>query len=246
MSDNFLLEGERYDDLERNGLRLIQHPEVFCFGMDAVLLSHFAEVHTGERAVDLGCGNGIIPILLSAITNGDHFTGIEIQERLSDMALRSVRANGLTERVSIVNADLKDAADHFGAASFDVVTSNPPYMIGGHGLTGTNSAKMIARHEIMCDLNDIITTTAKLLKPKGRCYYVHRPFRLVELLSGMHTAGIEPKRLRLVYPFVDKEPNMVLIEGIRGGKARLTVEKPLIVYEKPGEYTAEILELYGF
>ena len=179
-----LADGERLDDLERNGLRLIQHKDVFCFGMDAVLLAHFAEVRPGERAIDLGCGNGIIPVLLSALSDGAHFTGIEIQDRLADMASRSVRLNGLEEKVSIVCADLKDAATRFQAASFDVVTSNPPYMIGGHGLTGANDAKMIARHEILCDLNDVLKQTAKLLKPKGRCYFVHRPFRLVELLAG--------------------------------------------------------------
>ena len=241
-----LLEGERIDDLERNGLRLIQHKDVFCFGMDAVLLSHFAKVHQNEVTIDLGCGNGIIPVLLSALTEGAHFTGIEIQKRLADMAKRSVRLNGLEEKITVMEGDIRDAAAAFGAASFDVVTSNPPYMIGGHGLTGANDAKMIARHEILCDLNDILSQTAKLLKPKGRCYFVHRPFRLVELLSGMHAYGIEPKRMRLVYPFIDKEPNMVLVEGVRGGNPRLAVEKPLIVYDKSGEYTEEIRRDYGF
>ena len=246
MSEALLLEGERIDDLERNGLCLIQHPEVFCFGMDAVLLSHFAEVREGERAIDLGSGNGIIPILLSAVSEGKHFTGLEIQPRLCDMFERSIRLNGLEDRVSVVCGDIREAVTQFGAAVFDVVTSNPPYMIGGHGLTGKNEAKMIARHEILCEMDDILRQTAKLLKPKGRCYFVHRPFRLTELLSGMHAYGIEPKRMRLVYPFVDREPNMVLLEGIRGGRSRLTVEKPLIVYEEQGKYTKEILETYGF
>ncbi|MBQ7677862.1 MAG: tRNA1(Val) (adenine(37)-N6)-methyltransferase [Lachnospiraceae bacterium] len=246
MSEEILREGERLDDLERNGLRLIQHPDVFCFGMDAVLLSHFTEVREGECAIDLGSGNGIIPILLSALSAGTHFTGLEIQTKICDMFERSIRLNHLENRVSAVCGDIRGAAAQFGAASFDVVTSNPPYMIGGHGLTGKNEAKMIARHEILCDLNDILQQTAKLLKPKGRCYFVHRPFRLTEILSGMHVCGIEPKRMRLVYPFVDKEPNMVLIEGMRGGKSRLSIEKPLIVYERQGEYTQEILETYGF
>ncbi len=246
MVENLLLEGERYDDLERNGLKLIQHPDVFCFGMDAVLLSHFADVHKNEEAVDLGSGNGIIPILLSALTEGKHFTGIEIQERLYDMGCRSIRSNGIGNRVTMVHADLKEAVGRFGAGSFDIVTSNPPYMIGGHGLTGGNDAKMIARHEIECTLDDVLSVASKLLRPRGRCYFIHRPFRLVEILSGMHDKGIEPKRMRLVYPFVNKEPNMVLIEGVRGGKARLEVEKPLIVYARQGVYTDEIQNLYGF
>lgn len=246
MGETILREGERLDDLERNGLQLIQHPDVFCFGMDAVLLSHFAEVREGEHAIDLGSGNGIIPILLSALSKGDHFTGLEIQPQLCDMFERSIRLNGLQYLVSAVCGDIRAAADRFGAASFDVVTSNPPYMIGGHGLTGSNEAKMIARHEILCDLDDVLRQTSKILKPKGRCYFVHRPFRLTEILSGMHGYGIEPKRMRLVYPFIDREPNMVLIEGLRGGRSRLTVERPLIVYERQGKYTKEILELYGF
>ena len=160
------------------------------------------------------------------------------------MARRSVSFNGLNDKIEIVTGDLKDASKIFGASSFDVVTSNPPYMIGGHGLKNPDDAKMIARHEVLMELEDLIRETAKLLKPQGRCYFVHRPFRLVEILSLMHEYKIEPKRMRLVYPYVDKEPNMVLIEGVRGGKPRLTVEKPLIVYENKNVYTEEVKNLY--
>lgn len=245
-SEVLIKETERIDDLERNGLRLIQDPSKFCFGMDAVLLAHFSTVRKNECALDLGCGNGIIPILLSGISEGKHFCGLEIQPEVADMAERSVLLNQISHKVEIICGDIKDASERFGASSFDVVTSNPPYMIGGHGLVGNNDAKMIARHEILCTLDDVIRETAKLLKPKGRCYFVHRPFRLVEILSGMHAHGIEPKRMRLVYPFIDKEPNMVLVEGIRGGSPRLTVEKPLIVYAAEGVYTKEILDWYAF
>ena len=162
------------------------------------------------------------------------------------MASRSVAYNGLQDKISIVTGDLKDAAKLFGASSFDVVTSNPPYMTKDHGLINSGDAKTIARHEIFCNLEDLISSTAKLLKPGGRCYFVHRPFRLVEILSLMSQYKIEPKRMQLVYPYVDKEPNMVLIEGLRGGKSRLTVEMPLIVYEKPGVYMPEIYDIYGY
>lgn len=246
MEQDILLPGERLDDLQRNGYKIIQNPEKFCFGMDAVLLSGFAKVKSGENMIDLGTGTGIIPILLEAKSKGEHFTGLEIQPESADMASRSVAYNGLQDKISIVTGDLKDAAKLFGASSFDVVTSNPPYMTKDHGLINSGDAKTIARHEIFCNLEDLISSTAKLLKPGGRCYFVHRPFRLVEILSLMSQYKIEPKRMQLVYPYVDKEPNMVLIEGLRGGKSRLTVEKPLIVYEKPGVYMPEIYDIYGY
>ena len=241
-----LQDGERLDELHRNGYFIIQNPEKFCFGMDAVLLSGFARVKAGERAIDLGTGNGIIPILLEAKTEGAHFTGLEIQAENVDMALRSVAYNRLEDKISIVQGDIKDASQRFGASSFHVVTSNPPYMTGSHGLTNPNTAKAIARHEILCTLEDVIREAAKLLMPRGRFYMVHRPFRLAEIMCLMSRYGIEPKRMKLVYPFVDKEPNMVLLEGLRGGNPRITVEKPLIVYEKPGVYTREIYDIYGY
>jgi len=237
---------ERLDELHRNGYRIIQDPERFCFGMDAVLLSGFARVKPGERALDLGTGTGIIPILLEAKTDGEHFTGLEIQPESADMAARSVAYNHLEEKIDIVIGNIKDASGIFGASSFDVITTNPPYMIGKHGIKNDADAKTIARHEILCDLDDILRESAKILRPGGRFYMVHRPFRLAEIFSKMVAYRIEPKRMKLVYPYVDKEPNMVLIEGRRGGRSRLTVEKPLIVYQEPGVYTGEIYEIYGY
>ena len=241
-----LLPGERIDELQRNGYRIIQNPERFCFGMDAVLLSGFARAKKQERCLDLGCGNGIIPILMEAKTEGKHFTGLEIQPESADMARRSVALNGLQDRIDIVEGDIKDASKIFGASSFHVVTTNPPYMTAQHGLTNLYEAKTIARHEVLCNLEDIIRERARLLMPGGRFYMVHRPFRLAEIISLMVQYRMEPKRMRLVYPYVDREPNMVLIEGLRGGKSRMTVEKPLIVYKEPGKYTDEIYDVYGY
>ena len=237
--------GERLDDLQLKGYEIIQHPGRFCFGMDAVLLSAFARVKTGECVLDLGTGTGILPILLAGKTNGKHFTGLEIQPESAEMANRSVLHNELQERVSIVEGDIKEASSIFGVDSFDVVTTNPPYMIGGHGLANPESAKAIARHEVLCTLDDILRESARVLKTNGKFFMVHRPFRLAEILNGMSQVGIEPKRMRLVYPHIDKEPNMVLVEGIRGAKPRMTVEPPLIVYEKDGSYTEELLKCYG-
>ena len=241
-----LLPGERIDELQRNGYRIIQNPERFCFGMDAVLLSGFARAKKQERCLDLGCGNGIIPILMEAKTEGKHFTGLEIQPESADMAKRSVALNGLQDRIDIVEGDIKDASKIFGASSFHVVTTNPPYMTAQHGLTNVYEAKTIARHEVLCNLEDIIRESARLLMPGGRFYMVHRPFRLAEIISLMVQYRMEPKRMRLVYPYVDREPNMVLIEGLRGGKSRMTVEKPSIVYKEPGKYTDEIYDVYGY
>ncbi len=246
MIQNKLLQGERIDELQRNGYQIIQHPKRFCFGMDAVLLSGFVNVKAGECVLDLGTGTGIIPILLEAKTQGSHFTGLEIQPESADMARRSVALNHLEPKIDIVTGDIKDASKRFGASSFTVVTTNPPYMIGKHGLENTQNEKTIARHEILCTLEDILRESAKILPPKGRFYMVHRPFRLSEIMCKMTAYGIEPKRMKLVYPYADREPNMVLIEGLRGGRPRLTVEKPLIVYQENGKYTDEIYEIYGY
>ncbi|WP_026519987.1 tRNA1(Val) (adenine(37)-N6)-methyltransferase [Butyrivibrio sp. FCS006] len=241
-----LKEGERLDDLQRNGYKIIQSPEKFCFGMDAVLLSGFASAPEGGRVLDLGTGTGIIPILMAAKTDAKELIGLEIQEESADMAQRSVIYNDLQDRVRIVQGDIKEAGQLFDAASFDVVTSNPPYMIGGHGLKNPEGPKAIARHEVLCDLEDVIRAAARCLKSGGKFYMVHRPFRLAEIMVLMHEYKVEPKRMQLVYPYADKEPNMVLIEGARGGRSRLTVEKPLIIYEAPGKYTSEIYDIYGY
>ena len=237
---------ERIDDLQRNNYKIIQDPERFCFGMDAVLLSGFAKAKEGDRVIDLGTGTGIIPILMEAKTKASDFTGLEIQPESADMAQRSVELNHLESKIRIVTGDIKEASSLFGAATFDVVTSNPPYMTEHHGITNEKSPKAIARHELLCTLEDVISQAARLLRPGGSFYMVHRPFRLVDIMVLMREYHLEPKRIKLVYPYIDKEPNMVLIEGLRGGRPRLTVERPLIVYQSPGVYTDEIYDIYGY
>ena len=244
--NNLVHENERLDELHRNGYYIIQDPARFCFGMDAVLLSGFARARRGEHVLDLGTGTGIIPILMEAKTEAEDFTALEIQEESADMARRSVLYNHLEEKIRVVTGDIKDASGIFGASSFDIITTNPPYMIGQHGITNPDAPKAIARHEILCTLDDVVRNAATLLKPGGNFCMVHRPFRLAEIISVMTKYKLEPKRMRLVYPFIDKEPNMVLIEGCRGGKPRMTVEKPLIVYKEQGKYTDEIYEVYGY
>lgn len=237
--------GERLDDLQIKGYKIFQHPGRFCFGMDASLLSSFAKVKKGERVLDLGTGTGVLPILLEAKNEGAYYAGLEIQEESVCMARRSVRYNKLSHKIEIISGDIKEASVLFGASSFDVITVNPPYMINEHGIRNAEDALHIARHEALCTLDDVLRESAAILKPKGRFYMVHRPFRLPEILAKMIGCGIEPKRMRLVYPYVNKEPNMVLVEGSRGGRPRMRVEPPLIVYEESGRYTEEILRLYG-
>ena len=226
--------GERLDDLQLGGLELIQNPGKFCFGVDAVFLSDFAMVKPGETVLDMGTGNGIIPILLSAKTKGKKFTGLEIQAETAEMARRSVLYNHLEDRVEIVTGDIKEAADIFKPAFFDVITTNPPYMLAEHGLRNTDDAKAAARHEVLCSLDDILRESMRLLQDKGRFYMIHRPFRLTEILIKMNHYKIEPKRIQFIHPYIDKEPAMVLVEGVRGAKPRVTVEPPIIIYGKSG------------
>ena len=239
-----LLEGERIDDLERDGYKIIQNSKKFCFGMDAVLLSGFANVKKDEVVLDLGTGTGVIPILLEAKTEGKHFCALEIQDESADMARRSVELNCLQDKIEIVNGDIKEASKIFGRASFDVVTTNPPYMNDNHGLKNPDMPKAIARHEVLCSLEDVVREASYVLKERGRFYMVHRPHRMVEIINIMTKYKLEPKRIRMVHPYADKEANMILIEGLKGGNGFLKVEKPLIVYKEINVYTEDILKTY--
>jgi len=239
-----ILENERLDELHRKGYKIIQDPNRFCFGMDAVLLSAFANVRKKERVLDIGTGTGIIPILMEARYGGDYYVGIEIQEDVADMAIRSVKYNNLEDRIVIDNADVKDALKLYGSGFFDVITTNPPYMTVDKGIVNPNDTKALSRHELSVKLEDIVSISSKLLKNKGRFYMIHRPARLVEIMNVMRKYNLEIKRIRMVHPYIDKEANMVLIEAMHDGKPFLKVENPLIVYEKSGEYAKEVMDIY--
>lgn len=235
-----LKENERIDDLQRDGYRIISNAGYFCFGIDAVILAAFAGTKKNDNAIDLGTGNGIIPILMDARYRNARITGLEIQEYNVDMANRSIALNDIADRVSVVQGDIKEASAIFGCGKYDVVTSNPPYMNDNHGLKNPDMHKAIARHEVLCTLDDVTREASKLLKEGGHFYMIHRPHRLVEIFDRLKAYKLEPKRMRLVYPFADKEANMVLIEAIKGARPMLKVESPLIVYDAPGEYTEEM------
>ena len=236
---------EKVEDLGLKGYKIIQNKDGFCFGSDAVLLARFIKLKKGARVLDMCTGTGIIPVLLWGICELSGIDAVEIVPEVSDMAKRTMELNSLQDKIRVHNEDLKNCKKLFGAHSFDAVTCNPPYMNEGGGLVNPKDKLAIARHEICCSLDDVVRCAKEVLKPCGKLFMVHRADRLCDVITTFRKYKIEPKRMRLVYPFVDKEPNMVLIEGYKGGKSRLTIEKPLIVYKETGIYTDEILEIYG-
>lgn len=236
---------ERIDDLQCKGYSIIQNPQMFCFGMDAVLLSDFTTGNSTSKVIDLGTGTGIIPILMKARNKGTHFTGLEIQPESVDMAKRSVILNEFQDEIDIVCGDIKKVNEVFEQASFDVVTSNPPYISQNHGLENELTHKNIARHEILLNLEDVIKAGKYLLKVGGYFSMVHKPFRTVEIIKLMTANQLEPKRICYVQPYMDKEPNMVLIEARKGGNTGISVEPALVVYNEDGSYTKELLKRYN-
>lgn len=237
-------EDERIDDLQCKGYKIIQKPQGFCFGMDAVLLSSFAKVKKNQKVMDLCTGSGVIPILLAGKTQAEEIHGLEIQEDYADMANRSVKMNELEQRITIQCGDVKDIKNLYGTMSFSVVTVNPPYMTENHGLQNIYEPKTIARHEVLLALEDVVRAGSYLLHQSGSFNMIHKPFRLAEIIRIMKEYHLEPKRIRFVHPYIDKEPTMVLIEGIKGGKERVTIEPPLIVYKDKNVYTDEIYDIY--
>lgn len=239
-----LLENERLDDLHRKGYQIIQNTKMFCFGMDAVLLTAFAKVSNEDQVLDLGSGNGVIPLLMQGRYEPQSVIGLEIQEANVDMSRRSIQWNKVEDQVQIIHGDIKEAETLLPLSSFDVVTCNPPYMDAGKGLRNELSAKTIARHEVLCTLEDVIRSASKLTTVGGRFYLVHRPHRLVDIMTLLRTYKMEPKRIRMVHPDIESEANMVLIESVRHGKPFLKMEKPLIIYKEPNTYTDEVKMLY--
>lgn len=248
MDKTLVREYERLDDLQtKTNLHLIQNPEWFCFGVDAVLLADFASttVKLHAKVLDLCSGNGIIPLLLTEKSGADFITGLEIQEQVAEMACRSVVLNGLEEKIEMKCGDLKNAEDIFGRESFDNITCNPPYKENNGGLKNASDTVTIARHEIFCTLEDIISQSASCLKPYGKLCLIHRPERLADIICLMRAARLEPKRLRFVHPSPSKTATMILIEGAKYGKPKLFLEPPLYVYNENGEYSDEINRIYG-
>lgn len=235
---------ERVDDLQIDGLKIIQNPNGFCFGIDAVLVSNFARVKKGSKVVDLGTGTGIIPLLISAKSKDTKISAFEIQSDVADMARRSVAMNGLEDRIEVIEDNINNALEHLGKHSADVVISNPPYMASGVGEVNPSDYKAISRHEIHCTLEDIIRTANELLRGSGQFFMVHRPNRLVDILTLCRKYKLEPKRIRFVHPFADKSPNIVLIHATKDGRPDVKILEPLVVRNEDRTYTEEIYEIY--
>lgn len=237
--------GERIDDLQIKDLKIIQNPSWFCFGIDAVLLSDFANVRKKEKVVDLGTGTGIIPLLIYAKYSPIEIVGIEIIEEVADMARRSVALNNLDEKIKIYNMDIKNCFDYIGINKYDVVVSNPPYKKADTGLINPKDKKAISRHEILINLEELIYSASRLLKGGGRFYMIHRPERLNEIILLLNKYKLVPKRLRFIHSHTSKSPRMVLVESSKSGGEFLKIEPPLFVYNDDGSYTDEILKIYG-
>lgn len=236
---------ESIDDLQLNGLQLIQKEQGFRFGVDAVLLSHFANVKKKHRVIDLCTGTGIVSFLVYGKYKPQEVIGLEIQDDMVEMANRSSKLNDTSDIVKFVQGDLKDKALLDSLGRFDVVTVNPPYKLNNAGILNPNDKLAIARHEIMCNLEDVIVSARRLLKDNGRMFIVHRPERLADIFGLMRKYKIEPKRVRLVQPNTKKAPNIVLVEGQRDGGAFLKWEETLYVYDDNGNYSEEINRIYG-
>lgn len=239
-----LRENERIDDLQINDLKIIQQKDGFCFGIDAVLLSNFVTVKKGHIGADLGTGTGIIPILVAGKSEVSNIKAIEIQEEVAEMAKRSIELNSMEKRVEVLNINLKDALNHIEINSLNFVTSNPPYM-HGNGLINENEKKKISRHEIHCNLDDVIRVASRLLMHNGSFFMVHRPTRLCDILTIGRKYKLEPKIVRFVHPKPSKAPNLILVKFVKGAKPELKILDPLYVYKEDGTYDDEITRTYS-
>lgn len=238
-------ENEQIDDLQINGLRIIQDKTRFRFGTDAVLLSSYAKIKEGAKCVDLGTGTGILPLLLSAKSPAAGITGIEIQEDQYEIAVRNVEMNNLGHKVGMIHGDIRNIREIFPAGVFDNAVSNPPYMKRGSGIKNSDSNIAAARHEILCDMDDIASAASYLLKDRGIFSLVHRPHRLADIVHSLRAHRLEPKRMRFVFPYSDSPPNLVLISAQKNAGSFLKVEKPLTIRNGDGSYTREIYDIYG-
>ena len=242
--EQLVLPDETVDDLQ-NGFSIIQKKHSFRFGVDAVLLSDFADIKHKHSVIDLGTGTGIIPILIYSRKRPVEITAVEIQKDMADMAVRSIRLNGLEKIIKVLCMDIKDAPTLLGKSRYDCVVTNPPYMKKECGINNPSETKAIARFEILCSLEEILIAARELLKPGGKLFMVHRTDRLADIIYEMRNIGIEPKRIRFVHPSIGKRPNLLLIEGARGGNKELKFMDPLYIYDENGEYTEEIHRIYG-
>ncbi|MDO4288290.1 MAG: tRNA1(Val) (adenine(37)-N6)-methyltransferase [Eubacterium sp.] len=245
--DKLVNSWERLEDLGAGGLKIIQNPEYFCFGIDAVLLAWFASqaVRRRSKVIDLGTGTGIIPLLLWAKTEVQAIDALEIQPNMVEMARRSVAINGLEEKIRIYEMDLRSPDPAVIGANYDIITSNPPYMKAAQGFRHSAQTQAIARHELLCSIGDVALFAKRHLKDRGKIFLVHRADRIADIICALREEGVEVKRIQFVHPYSRKPANLVLVEGMKRGQPGLRAEKPLVVYNEDGSYTADINAIYG-
>jgi tRNA1Val (adenine37-N6)-methyltransferase len=238
------MEAERIDDIGFGGIRLIQRPDDFCFGIDAVLLADFVKTRSKAQVIDLGTGTGVIPLIVSHKTDTKKIVGVEIQPEIAALAARNVLLNDLSHRISIIQADVADIIPLVGKCSFDTVISNPPYMGKHAGVKNQGESRRISRHETTADLDTFIRIASELLRDKGDFFLVHRPARLVDIIASSRKHGLEPKKIRFVHPNKNSKANILLLQCVKNGKPELRFEAPLYVYKADGSYTKELLKIY--
>lgn len=239
-------QNQRIDDLEYEGLQIIQDKEGFRFGIDSILLSDFAkDIKENSKVLDLGTGTGIIATLLCKKNKLKEIIGIEIQEEIAKMAEQSIKLNKLEEKFKIINTDIKNIPQILPKQEFNAIVTNPPYKKKQTGLTNQNQKQLISRHETTATLEDFIQTSNKMLKDQGSLYMVHRPDRLVDIIELLRKNKLEPKTIKFVHPNVKQSPNLILIKATKNARPFLKIEKPLYIYQENGKYTDEILKIYG-
>lgn len=241
-----LNDNERIDDLGYKNLKIIQNKKEFCFGIDSVLLANFAKhIKKNSKVIDLGTGTGIITILLATRCEVNKIIGVEIQKQMAEMATRSIKLNNLQDKIEILNEDIKYLDNIFQNGEFDVVITNPPYRKDNTGLQNINEGNSIARYEVKCNLDDILSVSSKLLKDGGEFYMIHKLERIIDIAETMRKYQIEPKELQLIFTNKDAKPNLILIKGIKKAKQFLKINKSIYIYEEKGKYSNDILRIYN-
>ena len=235
-----LANDETLDALFGGELRLYQKKRGYRFSLDAILLADFATIRRGNKVIDLGTGNGVVPLILAYRYPSISVTGLEIQRQMADRAARSIQLNGYEDRIVIKHMDIASTAKRFKAENFDSVVCNPPYRQASSGRLSPSSERQIARHELKASLADFVRAAAFLLKNKGCFACIQLADRTVDLVSAMRSAGLEPKRLRAVHPFSDAKASMVLVEGVKGGRNGVDILPPLVIYDSAKIYSAEL------
>ncbi len=244
---------KRVDDLGINNLKVVQETDYFCFGMDSVLLANFVNSSNSKNVIlDFCSGSGVIPIIISAKKKYSKIFAVELQDKMYELLEENINLNSLENDIIAIKEDVKSTTcirkkilDYTKNNMVDIIVCNPPYKNIGTGSINENEVKYIARHEVMCNLEDIFSSASKLLKSKGRLYLVHKPQRLVDLLTLARKYKLEAKTIQFVYPMIDKDPSIVLIEYVKGGGNEVKVLKPLIEYNSDGSYTDDIYSIYG-